>query len=879
MDPLQALISGASSAVVATILRIGFEVVESTSSASILKKNFGDLLKRRAVAREIDKITDRSAKSFCQLIEKEFPEIGEDDIALVSNAVATVINTTELTPKLLTATNLNPEDLCRVFLSRSGRDGGNPGLANHPDPNVRNLYRQLLLGASQQIVDISSQFPGLSENVFREVLQRENNIYNIASKILDGIDQLLSAQSGVDTEAERYETQFRLACIRKHDFLQLFGIDLDRSNRRYRLSTAYVALDVEFVEDENPSSPDTGSTPSTLEPMRADEALARTTRLLVRGFAGAGKSTLVQWVSVFCARRGHSGPLSHLNDLVPFVIRMRDFEDQALPKPDKFAHAVASNVGGEPDRWSHRILESGRAFVLIDGLDEVSEERRVEVKGWLEDLLAQYPNAHYLVTTRPHAIAEGWLESGGFVDSSLRPMSRPDIDRFIEHWHDAVASGVDDEEKDAVSALCQALQTELRASPEISKLATSPLLCAIICALHRDRNAALPKNKVGLYKSCIEMFLRRDVERKINVKNYIDLNDNQIVLLLRALAWWMIRNGKTSASVADVHSRIDHAKQELNPPLTDFEASEISRLLVHRVALLREYTTDKINFPHRTFQEFLAAQEAIAEGDLPLVIENAEKEQWREVAILAAGLIQNKKEAEAFVESLLTRGDEQEEDSMYLIGFEAWQNLSSSTEGSNLQAKATLRLQKIVPPSSITSAKSLANVGEMVIPYLSFSSKMSGVQEASSVRALRLIGLPRSTETLLTYKQSRRVRTWREMISEMRSNADFHELVFKKFGGLESNFVLCGYESGADLNINFYLGEKELITFFRKLWSTTFVYEFIEAFAPQKIYPMYGSIVPSILNNVAEALGYTENESGWSINDELAIAMRRKLVN
>ena len=59
------------------------------------------------------------------------------------------------------------------------------------------------------------------------------------------------------------------------------------------------------------------------------------------------------------------------------------------------------------------------------------------------------------------------------------------------------------------------------------------------------------------------------------------------------------------------------------------------RLFTHRVAMLQQFATGKVNFPHRTFQEYLAAQEALSEGQGQLVVDNAEKEQWREVAILA----------------------------------------------------------------------------------------------------------------------------------------------------------------------------------------------------------------------------------------------------
>ncbi len=92
-------------------------------------------------------------------------------------------------------------------------------------------------------------------------------------------------------------------------------------------------------------------------------------------------------------RSSSNSRLEALNDLVPFLIKLRDFDNEDLPSADKFARLISTGLAGEPEGWAHKVLESGRGIILINGLDEAAENRRETVRIWLQDLLTQYPNA------------------------------------------------------------------------------------------------------------------------------------------------------------------------------------------------------------------------------------------------------------------------------------------------------------------------------------------------------------------------------------------------------------------------------------------------------------------------------------------------------
>ena len=774
MLPIETFATGIAAAVAKGVLRLWLKddpvaLSASTTTADLLKSKLTDFIDQRSAGRELDKITERSARSFATMMEQDETSLDDKSVAFIANAAGAVIDRTDLTAELLAQNDLDPDQLTAFFMSRTGAQGGNPDLAQSDDAERRQLFERLLRSASQQVIDISSRLPLFTERAFREMLQRENRLFRVAERVLDGVDQLLARQRGDDPEADRYETQFRLACIRKYDRLQLFGVDLDQSNQRYKLDVAYVTLQVEKTTldgdtDNLEEASDADDESDFREAMPVDQALAKAKRLLVRGLAGAGKTTLVQWIAVYCAAKDHVGDLESCNDLIPFVIKLRDLENGQLPNPDAFATVVAPHTGGEPTGWSHRTLEQGRAIVLIDGLDEAAEEQREEVAGWLKNLLSQYPDVRYVVTTRPYAVDEGWLEDDDFVDATLQDMPPSDVSRFVDHWHEAVASGLDkDEEKAELPELARSLKDELRLNADLAKLAASPLLSAMICALHRDRNQALPKNRLGLYRACIDMFFRRDNERRVRMEDYAQIADDDKLLLLRSLAWWLIRNGLSSATVAETTERLDRALSELNPPPQDVTGAKAMRLFVHRVAMLQQFATGKVNFPHRTFQEYLAAQEAVAEGDYKLLIDNAHREQWREVVILAAGVIENKTAAEDFVMKLLRRGDKEPKrrEALYLIGAAAHQNVSRLPDEVRLGTEVRDRLSSIIPPAKLSSASSLASVGNLVVPLLTYDSSRKAPVLAACVRTLAMINSHEAVEVLEGYLDDVRVTVWR----------------------------------------------------------------------------------------------------------------------
>ncbi|GAA3039667.1 hypothetical protein GCM10020000_17550 [Streptomyces olivoverticillatus] len=238
--------------------------------------------------------------------------------------------------------------------------------------------------------------------------------------------------------------------------------------------------------------------------------------------------------------------------------------------------------------------------MLVDGIDEVPKQRREHTREWLRELLAAYPDAHYAVTTRPSAVPERWLEGLDFTELTVRPMNRRDVTVFVSRWHAAAG---------APPELRESLKDAVRGQRDLAQLATTPLMCALMCALHRDRRGHLPHGRLELYEAALSMLLvRRDDERDIGTPEGIRLNRHQAVQLLQRLAYWLIRNGQAEMEEETALAVVEEALPSMPAVSSQGDAVQVLGHLVSRCGLLRRPTADTIDFVHRTFQDYLGGR-------------------------------------------------------------------------------------------------------------------------------------------------------------------------------------------------------------------------------------------------------------------------------
>lgn len=427
----------------------------SDSLLDIVKDKVSGTLERREVVRQFTAIGDRVAASLEPLfVDARLEEGDENAVALT---VAETLDRASINARLLTEERLNPSELVkRLKLAH-------PEATTAFSADGTALYDRVIAESASYIVDISSKLPGFVEHTVRAMLEGQVDLLQVATAVLEEVRALRedARRANPERDVARSEEEYRRAIIRNLDYVDLYGVDVDRASRRQRLSVAYIGLYAEATRQlvpgvtdgatgaQRPGRDDRGSVEVTGSKQPVEEILAGAHRLVIRGPAGSGKSTLLRWTAVNAARQGLSGVGNSGASAIPFLVRLRDYVGAALPLPHEFVHPKVFGAIKEeiPEGWVAASLRSGRAVLMVDGVDEMPRQRREEVRAWLLDLAGIFDKAAIIVTSRPEEIEQGWIEGGGFAEVALRPMDLADIESFIEHWHRAVYEELTDEEE------------------------------------------------------------------------------------------------------------------------------------------------------------------------------------------------------------------------------------------------------------------------------------------------------------------------------------------------------------------------------------------------------------------------------------------------
>ncbi|MBQ0868209.1 NACHT domain-containing NTPase [Streptomyces sp. RK75] len=603
----------------------------------------------------------------------------------------------------------------------------------HPDaaPAEEALYQRVLEAACLHILHFLTQ---RSTFVARTLVEQSRRLGELIT-LVDVLIERVPSQSAQDAG---FEQQYARYIANKHRTLTIYGIDIQQASE-WPLDTAYLSLEVTsdergFGPFDDPAGASAGS--GAVEAQPVEQALSGHQRVLLRGVAGSGKTTLVQWLAVTTARQSElTGRLAHLIGRVPFVLPLRTLTrgSAALPPPADFLAAVGCPLAGaQPGGWADRVLAAGRGVLLIDGVDEVPEQERSRTHGWLRDLLLAYPDNLVLVTSRPSAVQENWLAGDDFTELSLAPMRPADVELFIARWHAAAEA---DEE------MAASLRTAVRTRPDLSLLATNPLMCGLICALHRERHGFLPRGRKALYDAALSMLLeRRDRERAVFATGEgVELDEESQVELLQRLAYWLIRNGRSEMSQSDAVELVERMMPAMPYVAEQGSAADIFRFLLVRSGLLREPGHGAVDFVHRTFQDYLGAKAAVEERDFGVLVGNAHLDQWEDVVRMAVAHARPDERAR-LLRGLVERGDADPgcRTRLHLLAMACLEHATKLDPA--VRAEVEERAKELIPPRNVDEAKELVPLGGVVLDLLSGLEDLDDVEAVAVAHAAAQMG-------------------------------------------------------------------------------------------------------------------------------------------
>ena len=369
------------------------------------------------------------------------------------------------------------------------------------------------------------------------------------------------------------------------------------------------------------------------------------------------------------------------------------------------------------------------------------------------------------MTSRPAAADDRWLTAEGFPSVMLEPMTPAHLRKLVKQWHAAA--------QHADSLPCGptelpryegALLARLESAPHLRALAATPLLAALICALNLDRSTHLPIDRMGLYGAALELLLeRRDVERDIPAHSGVALEREQKTRLLQELAWQLTVFGRTEMATATAVHRV--AEKIATMPRVAAGPAEVLDYLLQRSGVIREPVPGRIDFIHRTFQEYLTARQAADNADIEPLIARAHLDQWRETIIMAAGHANSPLRRDLF-NGLLNRADNEPRYSHRLRLLVAACLETASDIPGDLRGRVDRCVDSLIPPNNAVEARPLSQAGEEIMRRL--PDTLTGLTTAEAIATIRtawMINGPEALCKLASYASDQRPKVQDELIA------------------------------------------------------------------------------------------------------------------
>lgn len=672
-------------------------------------------------------LVDHIGHQVTEQLETALERFSDAEIASSLTAVEEALSSADLSDAALLAADADPEVLAQQ-IRRS-----------LPRADLGRCHEIALDQSCRYLVQIIRNLPSFQPRALAEVLSRATAQAAMLDDVLSRLPRTsLYAPQGTDNDDEFRDEYLRYIGATL-DRLELLGLTM-KDRPRLALSVAYLSLTVsgeKRARDNWFAEPDQ----HTYSGMRVESALVK--RTYVRGEAGSGKTTLLDWLAVTAARSGFTGRLQRWNGMVPFPIRLRSYADKPLPtRPEEFVTGWLAGI--MPAGWVHRVLRAGKGLLLVDGVDEVPPDKRSKVREWLRDVLQAFPDARAVVTARPAATDDKWLAELNFSAVSLEQMSPADVKAFLQRWHEAA---------EAPEEAQRRLVTQIESRQHLQGLASSPLLCAMLCALNLGRVSDLPHNRMELYAAALTMLLDlRDAER--GIARILTTSDKTV--LLRDLAWRLTLGGLSQLPTAKVHEHV--ARKIRSMPNVDEEPDAVVAHLLERSGVIREPVPGQVDFVHRTFQEYLAGEEAMQDGQVETLVAHAVQDSWTQTIVLACGHGQ-RSQVNELLTSLLDLAERQPEDArrFHLLAAACLETVRDVDADLCDRIDAIIRDQ-LVPPRDSEETASLATIGHRVLRYLPDTlDELPDDVAVETVRSAALVASPDAMTKLAAYARDPRV--------------------------------------------------------------------------------------------------------------------------
>jgi len=379
---------------------------------------------------------------------------------------------------------------------------------------------------------------------------------------------------------------------------------------------------------------------------------------------GSGKSTIIKKLLLKFSRDNYqdSFPLfikcSRLNNFTFF--NFRQILEQLVRTPESIFTQDTTNF------LINRVIKRNKFILIIDGIDEISDERRrILFINELRVFLGVYPQTKLFATSREpgfRIIFDTIMEDFSFF--KIRGFRIDQIKSIIAKWYRILYPDEDYSKK-----LADVNQI-IADNREIFELARNPLLLLILIAL-KFNNQEIPSRRFELYEKII-----RTLIETWNIEGFKRLDHLRIMSYLSYIAFHMTQQGILTISHQNLINLVGEARQNLKTLTgqSNLSASEFIQEVEYRSFLIMVVGKELINnveenvysFFYKQFQEYLAAyalhKKLISADAIGQAMQYIDDANWVEVIPLLAVMMGEDAEqlVQALYDTILELEDEEE---------------------------------------------------------------------------------------------------------------------------------------------------------------------------------------------------------------------------
>jgi formylglycine-generating enzyme required for sulfatase activity len=452
-----------------------------------------------------------------------------------------------------------------------------------------------------------------------------------------------------------FQKRYYRALVSAHEWLKLIGIYNPSDLHAPRLQEVYISLRMNTARES----------PTVVWNRMFND---KEKQMVILGQPGAGKTTLLDYLILVFTGHIHHSLRADLKNPLPIFVRLRDLGTGSLLA--LIESPANSKLQKVPAGYFERHLKNGNCVVLLDGLDEVLDEKiHKKVAEEIHAFANEYPDNWMVVTCR----AAGWHDQlPNFRQYSIQEFNSDDVHQFIGAWYREVTRteeinklGGSPRPELIKEAEARARQDSVKPSENLWKalsknesllrIARTPLILSLVTLVHKNRTADLPKGRARLYRECLDILLDTWDKKDKGLDDVPDApSPNDKLLALKTIAFHYVETGSLEMDIEGLEELVAPLLPTLTKPVS---AKSLIRQIHERSGVLVEQAIGKFGFAHRALHDYLAACHISEQNLDALLTRHAAEERWREVILIAIGLVQPRQRAEILLVDLVARSD------------------------------------------------------------------------------------------------------------------------------------------------------------------------------------------------------------------------------